>query len=244
MSAQDVADAITRSDYASIRAIMKLAERHEVSPAELRNELLTRGWRFDGDDMAAPYMRRAADLRIGDQLGARSFVVEMHSSLAVFTSRDGATRRHLVSISLGDKPDGQPRWITGRRGSMAGLKSMRSDEWVRLFVPKAKAAKVSHAPVEVGTIFVSTWGYDQTNVDYYEVTRSTTSSVWVRPLAQVQMDAPAYMQERVAPLPLTYIGPERMHRVRWSGDHVYFSPSSSASASVWDGERILATHYA
>ena len=26
---------------------------------------------------------------------------------------------------------------------------------------------------EPGTILVSTWGYDQTNVDFYEVTRAT-----------------------------------------------------------------------
>lgn len=34
--------------------------------------------------------------------------------------------------------------------------------------------------MEVGTILVSQWGYDQTNVDFYEVVKATKTMVYVQ----------------------------------------------------------------
>ena len=36
--------------------------------------------------------------------------------------------------------------------------------------------------IEPGAIMYSSWGYDQTNVDYYMVTRVTKSSCWIVPM--------------------------------------------------------------
>src|SRR5579872_670440 len=33
--------------------------------------------------------------------------------------------------------------------------------------------------IEPGAILYSSWGYDQTNIDFYLVTRSTKSSAWI-----------------------------------------------------------------
>lgn len=35
-------------------------------------------------------------------------------------------------------------------------------------------------PVKVGDIFVASWGYDQTNIDFWQVTKTTAKSVWVQ----------------------------------------------------------------
>jgi hypothetical protein len=34
--------------------------------------------------------------------------------------------------------------------------------------------------IEVGTIFVSSWGYDQTNIDFYKVVKMTDKTVWLQ----------------------------------------------------------------
>lgn len=35
----------------------------------------------------------------------------------------------------------------------------------------------------VGTVLVSSWGYDQTNIDFYEVTKATVKTVMLRPIS-------------------------------------------------------------
>jgi hypothetical protein len=43
--------------------------------------------------------------------------------------------------------------------------------------------------VYVGDIFYTSWGYDQTNVEFYKVVRATKSSVWVQQTGQTREDA-------------------------------------------------------
>jgi hypothetical protein len=38
-------------------------------------------------------------------------------------------------------------------------------------------------PYRVGSIWRTSWGYDQTNVEYYQVVRETRASVWLREIA-------------------------------------------------------------
>lgn len=41
---------------------------------------------------------------------------------------------------------------------------------------------MSHA-IKVGDLFVRSWGYDQTNVDFYQVVRVSEKCYWVRKIA-------------------------------------------------------------
>jgi hypothetical protein len=43
--------------------------------------------------------------------------------------------------------------------------------------------------VKVGDIFYTSWGYDQTNVEFYKVVRATKASVWVQQTGQTREDA-------------------------------------------------------
>jgi hypothetical protein len=58
------------------------------------------------------------------------------------------------------------------------------------------------APVKVGDIFASSWGYDQTNVDFYEVVGVTASgkSVRVVPIGKDTTYAEGYYT-KVTPVP-------------------------------------------
>ncbi len=94
-----------------------------------------------------------------------------------------------------------------------------------------------------GTIFCSHWGYDQTNIDFYEVVKTTKTMVYLRAISSAVVgddhgyanlvvpdatqDAPRYSGDKKELL---------RRKVRVYGDDVYVSINSFASASIWDGK--------
>ena len=60
--------------------------------------------------------------------------------------------------------------------------------------------------IEPGAILYSSWGYDQTNVDYYMVTRTTAKSAWIVPMTAHE-DPTGFMSGTAIPLdPMTHTG--------------------------------------
>jgi hypothetical protein len=62
--------------------------------------------------------------------------------------------------------------------------------------------------VKVGTIFVNSWGWEQTNVDFYEVVRKSGQMVEVRPIASESVPGSTYshgMAQTVTPAPGAFI---------------------------------------
>ena len=51
--------------------------------------------------------------------------------------------------------------------------------------------------IEVGAILSSSWGFDQTNVDFYVVVRCTEKSAWILPLNNVNVDGDPSWAEHV-----------------------------------------------
>jgi hypothetical protein len=62
-------------------------------------------------------------------------------------------------------------------------------------LPDAHVAKV----IEPGAIMVCSWGYDQTNVDYYMVTRVTAKSCWILPMSSHETET-GFMSGRATPV--------------------------------------------
>ena len=61
-----------------------------------------------------------------------------------------------------------------------------------------KAKKIeSMADVEIGHILRDSWGYDQTNIDYYKVIRKTASMVEIRKIGQKLVQRDSDMSEYV-----------------------------------------------
>lgn len=89
--------------------------------------------------------------------------------------------------------------------------------------------------LEVGAILYSSWGYEQTNVNFYEVTDVKGKQVILRPIAQKTVKEDAYY-ESVVPAPGRFTGPAI--RRTPSGTHpsnVSVKINSSQYASLWDG---------
>lgn len=90
--------------------------------------------------------------------------------------------------------------------------------------------------VKVGDIFYSSWGYDQTNIDFYEVVGLTGASVKIRPIDKQTVSNPHAPQVQVVPIPGAYIGDVMTKRIKdgYQGRPA-ISISSYQGAWLWDG---------
>lgn len=107
-------------------------------------------------------------------------------------------------------------------------------------------------PVEVGDVFVESWGYGQTNVDTYVVVRKTASSIFLKPCGQeltedgrnVRPRPDRILEFREEPGQHTRIGKvnangeirKAMPTVGFGG-RLWMKMTSYSGASRWDGER-------
>lgn len=113
-----------------------------------------------------------------------------------------------------------------------------------------KAAPVEHARSEreqmmtVGAILYSSWGYEQTNIDFYEVTRATKCFIELR-LVHSKSEAAGWMQNYVVPAKGDFASSEPiMRKVLGTEKSPYVNINSYACAWLWDGAPKLETHYA
>lgn len=101
-----------------------------------------------------------------------------------------------------------------------------------------------------GDIVTNSWGYDQTNVDWYRVTRATKHFVWLKPIAAnvVEdgfMSGPSMPQVDTAsddPNKWGFVDknePEEQHKAE--GEHVCME---YGSGSKWDGKARYCSWYA
>lgn len=105
------------------------------------------------------------------------------------------------------------------------------------------------APLAPGAIFYSSWGYEQTNVDFYRVVKLAGDWITLQEIEQIEhsddtADSPATMTGRVVPAdPIAPKGePFRRKLMRHlSGDSVKIR--SYSYAWPWDGTPKRVSHY-
>jgi hypothetical protein len=99
--------------------------------------------------------------------------------------------------------------------------------------------------VAIGTIFASSWGYDQTNVDFYEVIKVTKASVVIREIAKAQQTKDDGWTGHVTPQPGEFVGDPMTRRLKAGWDNTPgVKVRSYAWARVWDGKPQHFTSYA
>jgi hypothetical protein len=99
--------------------------------------------------------------------------------------------------------------------------------------------------VKVGDIFRASWGYDQTNVDYYQVTEKKGQFVTVREIAAIRVEGSGgHMCDRVTPDKDNFLVGDRFEPKRrkiqgYKNSSGELSPCikaySFANAYLWDG---------
>jgi len=108
-----------------------------------------------------------------------------------------------------------------------------------------------------GDVLISTWGYDQTNVNFYMVTRRTAKQVTLQRLGNAVVRQEHFLAESVVPnfepysiyaldpetgeRVLAVMGPIR-RAVKTYRDEEYVNVSDHSSARLWKGNSVLQTH--
>ena len=67
--------------------------------------------------------------------------------------------------------------------------------------------------LNVGDILTVTWGYDQTNVDFYQITRRTEKSIWTRPI-RAEKTYTQNMSGTTVPLKDEFTGDEKRSLIK------------------------------
>ena len=108
------------------------------------------------------------------------------------------------------------------------------------------ARQVAKAEFEgtVGSVFVSSWGYDQTNVDAYQITaRINNQTVEVVEIGfeEVESQGFAAMSEKIKPLPVSAEKaakmPKLLARITAKDSIQVANKRSAGNADLWDGAR-------
>lgn len=91
----------------------------------------------------------------------------------------------------------------------------------------------SRHTLAIGDILYASWGYDQTNIDFYQVVKVTAKSVYVREIAQETVGNNGHGTDNVAAIADKFCGEPMLRRA--SADN-YIKIKSYISACPWDGK--------
>jgi len=98
----------------------------------------------------------------------------------------------------------------------------------------------------IGDIFVATWGYDQTNANFFQVVKVTSKSVSVRPIkSRRKEDPPGSMSGYAMPIKNSFTGSAKTKRIYYyDGREMFKASESMGSAEKWDGKPVAISWYA
>lgn len=105
------------------------------------------------------------------------------------------------------------------------------------------ATKTAAHIYKVGDILYSSWGYDQTNINFYEVVKATASTVTLWPMGKLKTYN-GHMSGTVVPTDKLVLGSNaKAIRRKASGDNS-IRISDYEYAHLWDGKPKGFTEYA
>lgn len=108
----------------------------------------------------------------------------------------------------------------------AALRSIRDGSAVQALVLEPEKPKApERRPVEAGDIFVSSWGYDQTNISYWVVrsVSKTAKTMMVQAIETARVGHDGFSHDEVVPDPSTTRGPVERKKIKWSRRRPYDS---------------------
>jgi hypothetical protein len=98
--------------------------------------------------------------------------------------------------------------------------------------------------VKLGDIFCSTWGYEQTNVDFFIVVKLTDKTVWLHPIGSQTVENCGWESNYVKPDPVHLKGEVIRRKLQQSKHGVFVSINSFAWAKLVDKDhKTLQTSY-
>lgn len=119
----------------------------------------------------------------------------------------------------------------------------RAEQWKQeRKIARAAAKAAALESVKEGDIYVASWGWEQTNVDAYQVVAKKGATVTLREVAlQTVEDSEGFMSDRVVPVKNAFIGGEFKKRI--TGKHIKIDDVRTASPAE-DGKDFYRSWYA
>ena len=118
------------------------------------------------------------------------------------------TEPYIVALAFGgkrSKPDWHYRFQSTERLYKKIEETLKGYmEWQERKEQRRAERNADH-DVKVGDVFKCSWGYDQTNIDYYQVTRVIGKMVEIREIAQMKEET-GFMSGECVPASGNYIG--------------------------------------
>lgn len=111
---------------------------------------------------------------------------------------------------------------------------------------KSEAQKNMVNPFKVGDLFYASWGYEQTNINFFQIVGVGPKSVTIQEIAQELVRECAFMSEYVKPAKDSFIGEPSTVNLRvqsWGEKNVVYIPHRHG-LSVWDRQEVYQSHYA
>jgi len=142
---------------------------------------------------------------------------------------------HFNAVCFGgkrQKPDSNYYYRTEAKRDLAVAKHFEGQRAHDKFVAERRAKRSKPTTLKVDDILSSSWGYGQTNVDFYQVVEVKPSgkSIVIREIAMDQIQD-GFMSGKCTPKPSEFVGDEMLKRVSNNG----VSFASYRGASKWSG---------
>lgn len=92
--------------------------------------------------------------------------------------------------------------------------------------------------MNIGDILKSSWGYEQTNVDFYQVTRISNTFVWLREIESVVVkdDGANWMTGKVVAVKDKFTANSQEFKRKLRGNDEYVRIEPYALARPWSGQ--------
>jgi len=171
---------------------------------------------------------------------------------AVLTEKEGCkflkytNYGHLVGVCFtGNKA--KEDWILifnteGEFNKKAGITAENMKNRKKWFEDRRKARKEFRHVLKNGDILEASWGYEQTNVDFYEVVQVKGKLVGLREIGSRVCETTGSMSANVIPVPGKYYG-EIFFRKVLMGNYVNIDNRKVRQAGIWDGKPSYSSWY-
>ena len=133
-------------------------------------------------------------------------------------------------------------------------------------IPVSTVVAIGDKPIEnglwvkpkVGDILCSSWGYDQTNIEFFKVVKVSEFSVWIQEIGKKVVEVTGWAHQNVVPVDsaeyqvrnwdnekddwdnvntfITKTHPIQRKKIQDYGDGYGVSLNSFSSAWIWDGK--------
>lgn len=174
-------------------------------------------------------------------------VEKFNAVVYLSTTKDGKPAA-TAYIGKQSKPYFNYRFINDQQRAAHVEEFFESMKRTQDFKQARKAEKSAAHSIKVGDILYASWGYDQTNIEFFQVTAVTNGTVTFGKIAQNSVEGShGFMCEDVIARRDAFLNDERFTRRANGNNSVTFAESKGGyklHLSLYDGRPLYQSHYA